>query len=253
MMQDKKQRGYSFLAFSFGILLIAVFIQISRSINGNTFVFPGVDDIAKTFFRLICSFETYSFVFTSLVHLLESLIISFSAGILIGIVNGINSFIRKTLQPVMIFVRSIPMLVLIIIIMTLTSYKNVPVVAACIILVPLVSEAVTEGFKAIDPELIDVYRLNSNMNLRILTDVYFPLISGYVRQAYNNAAGFGLKIIISAEYLVQTRNSLGKAVYSSSYFNEYAEIYGYALIMILIVFLISELPVSVIRIYNRKT
>ena len=74
-----------------------------------------------------------------------------------------------------------------------------------------------------------------------------------MKQAFFNAAGMGLKIVVSAEYLVQTNNSLGKAVYSSAYFLEYAEIYAYAFIMIVLVALTAELPlflvgkISVIR------
>ncbi|MBO6309075.1 MAG: hypothetical protein J6N70_09655, partial [Oribacterium sp.] len=52
----------------------------------------------------------------------------------------------------------------------------------------------------------------------------------------------GLKLVVTTEYLVQTKNSLGKAVYSSSYFNEYQDIYAYALIMILLVLLVGALP-----------
>ena len=63
----------------------------------------------------------------------------------------------------------------------------------------------------------------------------------------------GLKVVVSAEYLVQAKQSLGKAVYSSSYFLDYAEIYAYALIMILLVLLLTELPVALIRFFDRKT
>ena len=54
----------------------------------------------------------------------------------------------------------------------------------------------------------------------------------------------GIKMVVTTEYLVQTRNSLGKAIYSSSYFNEYQDIYAYALIMILLVLLVSALPTA---------
>ena len=86
----------------------------------------------------------------------------------------------------------------------------------------------------------------------MLCHVYLPLISGYTRPAFFNAAGMGLKVVVSAEYLVQTRNSLGKAVYSSSYFLEYADIYAYALIMILIVLLMTEIPVRLIRFIDTR-
>ena len=80
--------------------------------------------------------------------------------------------------------------------------------------------------------------------------VYLPLISGYLKQAFNNAAGMGLKVAVSAEYLVQARDSLGKAVYLSSYSTEYAEVYAYALIMIFLILLLTELPVKIMALFN---
>ena len=56
---------------------------------------------------------------------------------------------------------------------------------------------------------------------------------------------------VSTEYLVQTRNSLGKAINNSSYFNEYQDIYAYALIMILLVLLVSELPLWLEKLFSR--
>ena len=61
----------------------------------------------------------------------------------------------------------------------------------------------------------------------------------------------GIRLAVSTEYLVQTRDSLGKAIYSSSYFNEYQDIYAYALIMILLVLLLSEAPRQIGRLIER--
>ena len=44
---------------------------------------------------------------------------------------------------------------------------------------------------------------------------------------------------------MQTKNSLGKAVHTSGYFNEYQDIYAYALVMILLVLVVSEGPVMI--------
>ena len=75
------------------------------------------------------------------------------------------------------------------------------------------------------------------------------IISG--TQAYINAVGMGIKLAVTTEYLVQARNTLGKAVYSSAYFNEYAEIYAYALIMILLATLVSAVPETIKRIIRK--
>ena len=125
-------------------------------------------------------------------------------------------------------------------------------IATSLMLIPLISEATCEGFLRIEPELVDVYRMNSGFTLRVLLQVYLPLMAGYLKQAYANAVGMGIKLAVTTEYLVQARDSLGKAVYTSSYFNEYAEIYAYALIMILMAVLISGIPKGIGRIYRRS-
>ena len=136
--------------------------------------------------------------------------------------------------------------------MALGSQEREPLLQATLVLIPIISEATSEGCRRIDRELIDVYRMNSAFNLTILLQVYLPLMAGYLKQAYVNAVGMGIKLAVSTEYLVQTRNSLGKAVHSSSYFNEYQDIYAYALIMIVLVLLVSELPIWICQIVGKR-
>lgn len=235
------------LIFCLGVILIGCLIQILGRAKGDSLVFPGVSEILRTFFRLLLSPRTYHLILTSISHLLAALIFSSAAGILLGVLEGMSDFLRKILRPMMIMLRAMPMIVLAVIIMVLADYSRVPVIATSFALVPLISEAAGEGFRGIDGELIDVCRLNSSFSPRVLFSVYLPLMAGYLRQSYINAVGMGMKIVITTEYLVQTKNSLGKAIFTSSYFNEFAEIYAYALIMILLVVILSEIPVLMMR------
>lgn len=235
------------LVFCLGIILIGVLIQILGKIKGNPLVFPGVLEILRSFSRLLSDSRTYHLILTTLMHLFVSLAVSSMIGVSLGVAEGLCPFLKKILSPLMIMLRSIPMIVIVVIIMVLSDYSFVPYISACMILVPLISEAACEGCIRIDRELVDVYRLNSSFTPRILFWVYLPLMSGYLRQAYVNAVGMGIKIIITTEYLVQTKNSLGKAVFSSSYFNNYDEIYAYALIMIILVLLLTEMPVLITK------
>lgn len=249
-MENKKSGSASFsetVFFCLGIIFIGILIQILGKAKGDSLVFPSVLEILRSFFSLLKSSETYRLILTTLVHLFIALFFSSLIGIAIGMAEGFSKHFRKFLKPLMTMLRSIPIIVLVVIVMVLTKYNRVPYLVSSLILVPLISEATAEGCKRIDKELIDVYRLNSNFNLRVLFSVYIPLMAGYLKQAYINAVGMGIKIIITTEYLVQSRNSLGKAVFSSSYFNDYAEIYAYALIMILLVLLLTEIPLFIMK------
>lgn len=233
------------LTFCLGIVLIGVVVQAAGALKGDALVFPGVDEIMRAFFRLIMAEKTYALIWTTMKHLIASMAVSAVIGVTLGMGMGMLPFLRKLLQPMMILLRSLPMVILIVIIMVVADYAHVPVLASSIVLVPMIAEAACEGCVRIDKEFIDVYRMNANFNVRVLFQVYLPLMAGYLRQAWVNAAGMGVKLAVSTEYLVQTKNSLGKAVHTSGYFNEYQDIYAYALVMILLVLVVSEGPVMI--------
>ncbi len=230
------------LAFVLGIILIGCLIQAAGWMKNDRLIFPNVIEILRAFFRLLIKARTYTLIRTTFCHLLIALAVSSLIGIPLGLAEGFSDFVRTMLRPLMIMMRSIPMIVLVIIIMVLTKYERVPVIGTSLMLIPLISEAACEGCRHIDPELIDVYRMYSSFNAQILFSVYLPMIGGYLKQAFINAVGMGVKLVVTTEYLVQTRNSLGKAIYSSVYFNEYEDIYAYALVIILAVVLLSEIP-----------
>ena len=249
----RNNRRTNLIWFCLGIGLILVLIRTGGLAKGNLLVFPRVKDYSEAFLRLIQEGKTYALISTTLWHVLEALALSVGIGFAIGLAEGFSSGAHAFFQPLMNLIRSLPMIMLVILIMAMLSYKAVPLTAATVVLIPVISEAVYEGCRSIDPELLDVYRLNAGFGWPVVRSVYLPMIAGYVRQAFMNAAGMGLKITVSAEYLVQTRNSLGKAIYSSSYFSEYAEMYAYAFLMVLLVYLISKGPVLLYRVLHRET
>lgn len=243
----RPSKGRDTLAFCLGVVLIGCLIQAAGAMKGDVLVFPGVGDILRAFLRLLGEGQTWRMLGTTLTHVLISMAVSTAIGVMLGVAMGLNSFMRWLMQPLMALLRAMPMIVLIVIVMVMTKYERVPVIASTLILVPMIAEAACEGCRRIDRELLDVYRMNSGLSLTVLRHVHLPLMAGYLRQGWVNAAGMAVKLAVSTEYLVQTKNSLGKAVHQSAYFFEYEEIYAYALIMILLVLLVSELPLALMR------
>ena len=242
--QNKKRDTFYFLL---GIILTGCLIQAAGWIKNDRLVFPDVREIFLAFVRLLGKRETYVQILTALIHLAEVMAVSSAAGLVIGVAEGFCGAFRTIMKPMMIMLRSIPMIVMVVIVMVLTKYDRVPLIASSLFLIPLISEATCEGLRRMDQDLIDVYRLESGFNLTVFSNVHLPLMAGYLKQAYISAVGMGLKLVVSTEYLVQTKHSLGKAIHSSSYFNEYQDIYAYALIMIFMVLLLSELPLFIMK------
>ena len=239
MLKNKRSQT---LAFCLGILLVGLLVQLAGSLRGDRLIFPGVGQILGVFFRLLGEAGTWQKILVTLLHLAEALALSALLGLLLGLAEGFSPFVRNLLRPLMITLRSLPMIVLVILIMVLAHYSMVPLIATSLVLIPILSEAVCEGLLSIEPELLDVYRMNSSLNLRVLGNVHLPLMAGYLKQSWVNAVGMGLKVAVTTEYLVQSRNSLGKAVFSSLFNSEYAEIYAWALIMVLLILILTGIP-----------
>ena len=238
---ERNKKKTDTLAFCLGILLVGALIQTAGWLKNDRLVFPDVGEILAAFVRLLGTGKVWKQIGTTLLHLLEALALSSVIGTALGLIQGRSPFVRTLLRPLMILLRSIPMIVMTVIIMVLAKYEKVPLAATSLMLIP-----------RIEPEMIDVYRMNSGFSARVLFQVYLPLMAGYLKQAYVNAVGMGIKLAVTTEYLVQARDSLGKAVYSSAYFNEYAEIYAYALIMILLAVLVSEVPKWIGKAYAKS-
>lgn len=249
---ERNNRKTDTLAFCLGILLVGALIQAAGWLKGDRLVFPGVGEILAAFVRLLGTGKVWQQIGTTLLHLAEALLVSSVIGTALGLAQGRYPFVRTMLRPLMSLLRSIPMIVMTVIIMVLARYEKVPLIATSLMLIPLISEATCEGFLRIEPELVDVYRMNSGFTPRVLLQVYLPLMAGYLKQAYVNAVGMGIKLAVTTEYLVQARDSLGKAVYSSAYFNNYDEVYAYALIMILLAVLVSEVPKLAGKAYRKS-
>ena len=245
IMEPNKRRDI--LYFILGIILTGCLIQTAGWIKNDRLVFPDVREILLAFVRLLGKRQTYVQILTALIHLAEVMAVSSAIGLVIGVAEGFSRAFRLIMNPLMIMLRSIPMIVMVVIVMVLTKYDRVPLIASSLFLIPLISEAACEGLRRMDQDLIDVYRMESGFNLLVFSNVHLPLMAGYLKQAYISAVGMGLKLVVSTEYLVQTKHSLGKAIHSSSYFNEYQDIYAYALIMIFMVLLLSELPLWIMK------
>ena len=237
-----KNKRSQTIAFCLGILLVGLLVQLAGSLRGDRLVFPGVGQILTVFFRLLGEPSTWQKILVTLLHLAEALAFSALLGLLLGLAEGFSPFVRNLLKPLMTTLRSLPMIVLVILIMVLAHYSAVPLIATSLVLIPILSEAVCEGLLSIEPEMLDVYRMNSSLNLRVLGKVHLPLMAGYLKQSWVNAVGMGLKVAVTTEYLVQSRNSLGKAVFSSLFNSEYAEIYAWALIMVLLILILTGIP-----------
>jgi NitT/TauT family transport system permease protein len=99
---------------------------------------------------------------------------------------------------------------------------------------PIVFQATEDGIKSIDKELIDVYKLEEHHLPMAIKNLYFPLIKPYLFLSLLQSFGLGVKVLVMAEYLSQTKNSIGNALYLARINIEYQYVYAWTIVLIMI-------------------
>lgn len=242
--------------FKKGIIYILSFITlyiaslILSLVVDNDIVFPHPNTTISTFFSLLGDIKTYEALGNTLLSLLISLTISFIIGLVFGILAGISVNIRTFLKPWITIMRSFPLAAIIIIILIIVGFDNTPYIVTTFVIAPIIYEGVAAGISNIDQTLIDTYRLESKVNFKIIKSVYLPLISSSLKAAFTSAVGLGIKVLIMAEFLAGSSNSLGYAIKPAADNLDYHEVYAYCILIIITVLIIESLPKLIIKLVD---
>ena len=65
------------------------------------------------------------------------------------------------------------------------------------------------SLKEVDKDIIDEILLNSNINLKIICLVLFPIKKEYILSGVLQTLGLGLKVLVMSEILTQGENTIG--------------------------------------------
>lgn len=222
------------------ILIIFIVWQLySVSVNNPTLM-PDPIKVFQRFFEMLVDKDTYVVVFTSLGRLLLSLVFATLLGTILGLLSGIHSSVEAFLKPIVVTIRTLPVISIIIVVLIIFGNTITLYIISLLLLFPIVYQAELDGVKNIDPLLIDVLKLESDAtNTNVLKLVYFPLSIPFLRTALIEAVGLGFKVLVVAEYIAQTKISIGREIYMAKINLEFTDVFAWTLILLIFVLLIE--------------
>ncbi len=223
------------------IIIYLIMLTIYKTKN-NLLVFPSPNLIFKQFFNLLLKFNTYNLILFTILRLLLSLIVSLFIGVALGILAYIFPLFRFFIKPFITILRCIPVVVLLIFFLMLSSIKLTPMLMVCFVLIPLFYEVTINGALNIDSELLDVWRVECGITFKGIFKILLPLIFNNIYQALIEAIGLGFKVLIMGEYMTSSPNSIGNVIINSAHNLEYDLVYAWCIILVILVLIIELIP-----------
>ena len=247
--QKKLNIIFSVLAIIFMWLVWIVAYYIA----GNELIVPAFSDTAKSFFLYLGNGEFWLALLNTFLRTMLAFIVSFVLAAACAIFAKLSGCAKAFLKPIIVFVRTLPTLAVILIILKLTSGNRTfsPVIVTVLVLFPMIFSQMLAAADGIDSGLVEMAKVYKVGKKDRLFKIYLPIVAPNILSQTGANISLGLKIMISAEVLANTVKGLGGMMQLN---NIAAEVANLAALTLAAVFvgLVIEFAVTLISRFTCK-
>ncbi|MFH1694030.1 MAG: ABC transporter permease subunit [Bacillota bacterium] len=219
-------------------MLFLIWVIAYEAIN-HPIILPSPFSVFQSVFHIFAHQDSLIAISMTISRLLFAILISSIMGISMGVLSGFKHNFALFLKPYVTILRTIPVISIVVILLIVFGFGYTPYIITFLMVFPIIYTGVLEGIQQMDKELIDVYRLEQQDWKLGLKYIYFPMIKKYILLSFLQSFGLGIKVLVMAEYLAQSQNSIGNAIYLAKVNLKYDFVFGWTIILILISFAIE--------------
>ncbi len=232
------------------LILIAVW-YIAAIIQNSRLILPTPVDTLKEMIKVFGDGKFYRSLAGSLVRTVVSFSIAFVLAILLALLANASKIFERLFYPIIVIVRATPTMSVIFLCIISFSSKVTPMIVATAVIFPTMYSSVLTAIKSCDKSLIemsDVYKVPTLMRIRKL---YLPYVSDKVFSDAISAISLNVKLIVAAEAIAQTSQSIGVLMQIAKLNLETASLFAYTVAAV-VLSVILETALKLIRKIARR-
>lgn len=234
-----KDKSFAYISGVFFIFLVWVLASL---IIDNEAILPNIGLTFKALGVLLGEKDTYLIFGHTILRLLLSLSISFILALLMGLLTIKIPLLRYFLSPGMGLVKTLPNIIIILIMLVVFSNKVAVFVITSFVIFPILYEGVYLGFSSINKDVLEDVRTLSNLNGYIAFKIYIPLAMPTILASLLQSFGLGIKVSVMAEYISKPNNSIGKELWIyKDYSYQMESVLAWAILLIAFVLIVEAL------------
>ena len=224
------------------IILFWIFVwEILSLIIAQEIYLPSPHAAFSALMNLLISKDTYITIYYSTYRTLAGFFLSCIFGMFLGIISGIHKPVYNLLNPLIIIIRTIPVMSIIIIAIMWFKDTNVPIFVAFLMCFPIIWTNTVSGILSTDVKLLQMCEVYKIKKSRIISSVYFYSSLTYIKAGMISALGIGWKVTSAAEVLSLPKYSIGRFLYDSKVYLEIPGLFAWTIIIIALSFTFEAL------------
>lgn len=230
IIRNSKTMLYKLSILMFWVLIWQmVYIKIGRDIY-----VPSPLNVLLRLKELLVLTSFWASVAHSMLRVAAGLLISMVVGGLLGILCSLNRLLHDLLQPMIIAIKSTPVVSFILVAIVWFPSSRIPVFICFLMCFPVIWTNVVSGFNSVDKKLLEMAQVYRVSLFNITKHIYLPSIKPYFFAACITCLGVGWKVSVAAEVLSHPRYGIGTQLYSSKVYLDSTDLFAWTLVIILL-------------------
>ncbi|MFO8022366.1 MAG: ABC transporter permease [Perlabentimonas sp.] len=224
---------------SIGFMLVAW--KILAMYFNSDFIIPPPGKTLITTIGLFGESQFLQIIGATVLRGLIGFIISLIAGVSIGILAGISPNFNAFLKPILVTIRSTPVIAIILLALIWLNANSVPIFIAILTMFPFICTNVIDGIKSVDSHLTEMAAIYKVEQKRIVKDVFIPAIMPFIISGASSAMGIGWRAIIIGEVLSQPRYGIGTVMQTAQTFLNVDAVIAWTIVAVLISYIFEKI------------
>ncbi len=211
-------------AVAVGFLLLVWLIAYFA--KGNELVVPSFSACLRETGRLLGESAFWLGFLRSLLRAVVAFLLSFACALAFACLAYAFASFARLFAPIVSAMRSLPVLAILLILLSLFDAGKAPVAVAFLSLFPMLYTGILAAVSGVDEELIEMARAYGASHFKRATKVYLPLSAPAILRECGSAISFSLKLVVSAEVLANTAKSLGGMMQEARIYGEMPSLFA---------------------------
>lgn len=230
--------------FILGILFIVLLWNFGAIYFENDYIVPSVKQTLYSLIKLLTEWHTYNVLGHTFLRLFLSISLCFVLGVILASLSKISYKFKAFVKPLFNIMKTLPIIVIIILLLTLLEQYSLYFIVGFVVL-PIVYEATLNGLDSIDRNIVEEVKMNTIITPYVVGKVYIPLTLPYLLTSLLQSFGLGLKVLVMAEFIANTDNSIGNEIIFYREIPEMSYVYAWCIILVIFVLIVDVLLNSV--------
>lgn len=213
------------------LLLVAVWEIAAKAISSE-YILPTVGETLSACLKLFGSAEFYAALFGTLLRTAAAFVISFALAYLFAFLSEKSPAAKSVISVIIAIVRVFPTVAVILLVLFWTNSRVAPIIVTSTVVLPALYGIAREALSGVERETLLTCKAFNVSEKDVFFKVRLPQIAPALLRSVGTGLSLNLKLMVAAEVLAATANSIGNMLNNGNYYLEIPKMFALTLVVI---------------------